>query len=61
MRTIYQRIRALIRDERGQDLIEYALMCMFCVASIMLVIPDLSESFALWANKMNTLLTSALF
>ena len=35
-----QMLRALLRDERGQDLIEYALLVGFMVIAIYVVLPN---------------------
>lgn len=38
--AVGKRIRAVVQDERGQDLIEYALLVGFMVIAIYVVLPN---------------------
>ncbi len=38
--TVGKRMRILLQDERGQDLIEYALLVGFMVIAIYVVLPN---------------------
>ncbi len=48
---VYVRLTDMARSERGQDMVEYALISTFLAAAIVLVtVGLLSPSFTTWAN-----------
>jgi pilus assembly protein Flp/PilA len=51
--------RDFIKDERGQDLIEYALMAGFVAVAAGAVLPNISSSISTVFSKIQSLLTSA--
>ncbi len=50
------RLRDFCRDERGQDLIEYALMAGFVAVAAAAVAPNLSSSISTVFSKVTSLL-----
>ncbi len=40
------RLRSLVRDERGQDLVEYALLAGFLAVAAAATLPGIAESIA---------------
>lgn len=51
--------RNFCRDDRGQDLIEYALMAGFVAVAAGAVLPNISSSISTVFSKIQSLLTSA--
>jgi pilus assembly protein Flp/PilA len=51
--------RNFSKDERGQDLIEYALMAGFVAVAAGAVLPNVSSSISTVFSKIQSLLTSA--
>ena len=49
----------LVRDERGQDLIEYALMAGFVAVAAGALMPGISTSISTVFSKIGSLMTSA--
>jgi pilus assembly protein Flp/PilA len=56
MKTLW---RNFSKDERGQDLIEYALMAGFVAVAAGAVLPNISSSISTVFSKIQSLLTSA--
>jgi pilus assembly protein Flp/PilA len=56
MKTLW---RDFSKDERGQDLIEYALMAGFVAVAAGAVLPNISSSISTVFSKIQSLLTSA--
>ena len=54
-----QFLRTLKNDNKGQDLIEYALMAGFVAVAAGAVLPNVSTQIAAIFNKINGLLTTA--
>jgi pilus assembly protein Flp/PilA len=52
-------LAALKKDEKGQDLIEYALMAGFVAVAAGAVLPNVSTQIAAIFNAINGLLTQA--
>jgi pilus assembly protein Flp/PilA len=49
----------LVRDERGQDLIEYALMAGFVAVAAGALMPNVSSSISTVFSKIQSLLANA--
>ena len=43
VRNILWRLRRLILDQRGQDLVEYALLVMFLAVAAAALLPDMGD------------------
>ena len=54
-----QFIVRFVRDEQGQDLIEYALMAGFVAVAAGAVMPGVADSINVVFSKVNSLLVSA--
>ena len=52
-------IRELLGDERGQDLIEYALMAGFLAASVVTMFDGAASSFVTIMSKVNSIAVMA--
>ena len=52
-------IRRFCKDERGQDLIEYALMAGFVALAAGALMPNISSSISTVFSKIQSLLTAA--
>lgn len=49
----------IVRDTRGQDLIEYALMAGFVAVAAGAIVPGVAESIKTVFGKVNNVMTSA--
>lgn len=49
----------IMKDTRGQDLIEYALMAGFVAVAAGAVVPGVAESIKTIFSKVNTVMTSS--
>jgi pilus assembly protein Flp/PilA len=59
MKTIYNLVVKLGRDNRGQDLIEYALMAGFVAVAAGAIMPSVSTNISQIFSKITTHLGSA--
>jgi Flp pilus assembly pilin Flp len=51
--------KALLRDARGQDLVEYALLAGFVAVAAGALLPGISVSISTIFSKMSSVLTTA--
>jgi pilus assembly protein Flp/PilA len=58
MTKLYWKLR-LLKDTRGQDLIEYALMAGFVAVAAGAIVPGVASSMATIFTKINTILASS--
>ena len=58
MRTL-RRLFRLIRDRKGQDMVEYALLAGFVAVSAGALLPGVSDSVSTIFSRMNSVLTEA--
>ena len=49
----------ILKDTRGQDLIEYALMAGFVAVAAAAIMPNISSSISIIFSKVSSLLTQA--
>lgn len=59
MRLIYGVLARLCRDQRGQDLIEYALMAGFVAVAAGAIMPGVADSISTIFSKVTSVLTTA--
>jgi Flp pilus assembly pilin Flp len=61
MNRIYRAIiwTQLLRDERGQDLIEYALMAGFVAVAAGAIMPNVASSISTIFSQVSSVLTAA--
>jgi len=52
-------IRELLGDQRGQDLIEYALMAGFVATSVVTMFNGVASSFTIVLSKVNSVMVIA--
>jgi len=52
-------LRELSRNQRGQDLIEYALMAGFVATAVATMSNSIADSFVTVMSKVNTIMISA--
>ena len=52
MSRLYRLILRLVKDERGQDLVEYALLAGFVAVAAGAILPPISESITIIFSKM---------
>jgi pilus assembly protein Flp/PilA len=53
------RLERLVRDTRGQDLVEYALLAGFIAVAAGALLPGISGSISTIFSKMSSVLTNA--
>jgi len=53
------KLKDILNDKRGQDLIEYALMAGFVAVAAGAIMPGVSESISTVFSKVNSLMVSA--
>ena len=58
LNTLIWKLR-IMRDTRGQDLIEYALMAGFVAVAAGAIVPGVAESIKTIFTKVNTVMSSA--
>jgi pilus assembly protein Flp/PilA len=58
LNTIILKLR-VIKDTRGQDLIEYALMAGFVAVAAGAIVPGVASSMATIFSKINTILSNS--
>ena len=59
MNKLYNLILKLARDERGQDMVEYALLAGFIAVAAGAILPGISGSISTIFSKMASLLVNA--
>ena len=59
MNKLYSLILKLTRDERGQDMVEYALLAGFIAVAAGAILPGISGSISTIFSKMASLLVNA--
>ena len=59
MNKITTRVLALLCDERGQDMVEYALLAGFIAVAAGAVLPGISESLSTIFSRMQCLTSTA--
>ena len=55
MERLYVHLRTLVEDERGQDMVEYALLAGFIAVAAGATLPLISESISTIFSKMASL------
>ncbi|HEY3440533.1 MAG TPA: Flp family type IVb pilin [Paludibaculum sp.] len=58
LNTVIWKLR-ILRDTRGQDLIEYALMAGFIAVAAGAIVPGVADSIKTIFGKVNNVMTSA--
>ena len=53
------KLKGILDDKRGQDLIEYALMAGFVAVAAGAIMPGVSQSISTVFSKVNSLMVSA--
>jgi Flp pilus assembly pilin Flp len=53
------KLKCIVNDTRGQDLIEYALMAGFVAVAAGAIMPGVSQSISTVFSKVNSLMVSA--
>ncbi len=59
MNKLYSLILKLARDERGQDMVEYALLAGFIAVAAGAILPGISDSISTIFSKMASLVSVA--
>ncbi len=59
MNKLYSLIQKLTRDERGQDMVEYALLAGFIAVAAGAILPGISGSISTIFSKMASLVANA--
>ncbi len=59
MTRLFVRIQNILRDERGQDLIEYAMMAGFVALAAGALLPGISTSISTVFSKVGSVMTAA--
>ncbi len=59
MNKLYSLILKLARDERGQDMVEYALLAGFIAVAAGAILPGISGSISTIFSKMASLVANA--
>ena len=59
MTKLYSFLQRLTRDERGQDLIEYALLAGFIAVAAGALLPNISDQISTIFSKIASLLSNA--
>ena len=59
MTKLYSFLQRLTRDERGQDLIEYALLAGFVAVAAGALLPNISDQISTIFSKIASLLQNA--
>ncbi len=53
------RLRGLLRDERGQDMVEYALLAGFIAVAAGALLPPIAEDLGVIFNNMGSVVAAA--
>ena len=59
MTKLYVKLLGMVRDTRGQDLVEYALLAGFIAVAAGALLPGISTSISTIFSKMASVLTNA--
>ena len=59
MESLYVHLRTLVEDERGQDMVEYALLAGFIAVAAGAILPPISQSISTIFSKMASLTSVA--
>ena len=59
MERLYVHLRTLVEDERGQDMVEYALLAGFIAVAAGAILPPISQSISTIFSKMASLTSVA--
>ena len=59
MTKLYVTLQRMLRDERGQDLVEYALLAGFIAVAAGALLPGISGSISKIFSRMASVLTAA--
>lgn len=58
MTKFYLTLSRLVRDNRGQDLVEYALLASLVALSAAVMLPDLSTSISTLFSRLGSVVTN---
>ena len=59
MSKLYGSLLRLVRDERGQDMVEYALLAGFIAVAAGALLPPISEHISVIFSKMASIVANA--
>ncbi len=59
LNTLLSKIRLLVEDNEGQDLVEYALLAGFVAVAAGALLPGISDSISVIFSKMASVLSAA--
>ncbi len=59
LNTLLSKIRLLVEDSEGQDLVEYALLAGFVAVAAGALLPGISDSISVIFSKMASVLSTA--
>ncbi len=59
LNTLLSKIRLLVEDSEGQDLVEYALLAGFVAVAAGALLPAISDSISVIFSKMASVLSAA--
>ena len=59
MTKLYITLERMLRDEQGQDLVEYALLAGFIAVAAGALLPGISKSISTIFSRMGSVLTNA--
>ncbi len=59
LNTLFSKIRLLVEDSEGQDLVEYALLAGFVAVAAGALLPGISDSISVIFSKMASVLSTA--
>ncbi len=59
LNTLFSKIRLLVEDSEGQDLVEYALLAGFVAVAAGALLPGISDSISVIFSKMASVLSAA--
>ena len=59
MNRLYRVILSLVKDERGQDMVEYALLAGFIAVAAGAVLPSISNNISIIFSKMASVVGNA--
>ncbi len=59
MNKLYSLILRLVKDERGQDMVEYALLAGFIAVAAGAILPGISDNISIIFSKMASLVGNA--
>jgi pilus assembly protein Flp/PilA len=59
MTQLKQLITRLVRNEEGQDMVEYALLAGFVALAAGALLPDIAQNITTLFSKLNSALTAA--